>query len=659
MIRPGVVLALALIVAGCAEEEVTAPSDRVTELQNLSGDLQVDTVGQQLREPLVVRAVDAGERPVPGVVVSFVVVEGEGALRVESDTSDGQGEVRAQWTLGPGAGVQAVEARFSGWPRGKIITRAFTATAVPDRVARIAVQASSQIEARGDRIIVNETVQFRASAYDMFENLHSRSGFEWSVSDTSIATISPDAGLLTPVDTGEVVVWASKETVVGADTVRIRTIPEPPVAVIVAPPDSSIFQEGEDISFEVEASDPDGGELRSIDWISDQDGPLGGGDILVRSSLSAGWHSVWVEVTDDERETTTSPAITLRVEALPDLVIESPSYGAIFDIGESVELVGYGIDRDGGEVELSWRSDMDGDLGTGSPVVRDDLSAGTHTIFLIGVDDEGQSDSVWVAITIYPSSPGGQFALDFRWGWPGEYDIVEVPAASSLDLKETFTLEAWIKYRSGGATYRTYEYIVGKYWEDGTGDASYVLRLKPPRLRLQVYDGVTEHVIESSRPVLREVWQHVAATFDHGVVKLYINGMLDRTVESVPSPMISSRPLRFGHTHYRGYEGVIDEVRVWNLARSESEIAEAMGRYVEPTEPGLVGYWRLDEGSGDVTYDATAYGNHGRLGTTDDRPDMNDPAWTVDVAPIAPAPGAGLGQERRRAPRPSQRRAPR
>ncbi|KPK78461.1 MAG: hypothetical protein AMS25_15250 [Gemmatimonas sp. SM23_52] len=648
IIRPAVALALALIVAGCAEEDVTAPSDRVTELQIHSGDLQVDTVGQPLPEPLVVRAVDVGERPVPGVLVSFVVAEGEGALSVESDTSDGNGEVRAGWTLGPGADVQAVEARFSGWPSGKIIRRTFTATAVPDRVARIEVRASSQIEARGDTIILNETVQFRASAYDRFENLHSRSGFEWSVSDTGIATISPDVGLLTPVDTGEVVVWASKETVVGADTVRVRTIPEPPVAVITAPPDSSVFQEGDDITFEVEASDPDGGELRSIDWISNQDGPLGGGEILVRSSLSAGWHSVWVVVTDDERETTTSPAITLRVEALPDLVIESPSYGAIFDIGESVELVGYGIDRDGGEVELSWRSDIDGDLGTGSPVVRDDLSAGTHTIFLIGVDDEGQSDSLWVAITIYPWSPGGQFALDFRWGMPGEYDIVDVPAASSLDLKETFTLEAWIKYKSG-------EYILGKYWEDGTGDASYLLRINPPRLRLQVYDGVTEHVIESSRPVLRGLWQHVAATFDHGVVKLYINGVLDRTVEAVPSPMTSSRPLRFGHTRYRWYEGVIDEVRVWNLVRSESEIAEAMVRYVEPTEPGLVGYWRFDEGSGNWAYDATANANHGRLGS-DVRPDLNDPVWTADVAPITPAPGAGLGQGPGRASRPSHRR---
>jgi hypothetical protein len=658
MMRPNVALALALIVAGCAEEDVSGPSDRVTELQVLSGDLQVYTVGQQLPEPLVVRAVDASDQPVPGVLVSFVVVEGEGVLSAESDTSDGHGEVRAGWTLGPGAGAQAVEARFSGWPSGKIITRAFTATAVPDRVARIEVRASSRIEARGDTIILNETVQFRASAYDRFDNLQSRGGFEWSVSDTGIATISPDAGLLTPVDTGEVVVWASKETVVGVDTVRIRTVPEPPVAVIVAPPDSSVFQEGDDITFEVEASDPDGGELRSIDWISNQDGPLGGGDILVRSSLSAGWHSVWVVVTDDERETTTSPSTTLRVEALPDLVIESPSYGAIFDIGESVELLGYGIDRDGGEVELSWRSDIDGDLGTGSPVVRDDLSAGTHTIFLIGVDDEGQSDSLWVAITIYPWSPGGQFALDFRWGMPGEYDIVDVQAASSLDLKETFTLEAWIKYWSGVFGGTSYEYIVGKYWEDGTGDASYLLRLKPPRLRLQVYDGVTEHVIESSRPVLRGVWQHVAATFDHGVVKLYINGVLDRTVEAVPSPMISSRPLRFGHTRYRGYEGVIDEVRVWNLVRSESEIAQAMGRYVEPTEPGLVGYWRFDEGRGNWAYDATANANHGRLGTDVD-PDVNDPVWTVDVAPITPAPGAGAGQGRGRASGVSHRREPR
>lgn len=657
MIRPGVVVALALIVAGCAEEDVTAPSDRVAELQVISGDLQVDTVGQQMPEPLVVRAVDASERPVPGVAVSFAVAEGEGALSVESDTSDGNGEVRAGWTLGPGVGPQAVEARFSGWPSGKIIRRRFTATAVHERVARIEVRASSQIEARGDTIILNETVQFRASAYDRFENLHSGSGFEWSVSDTSIATISPDVGLLTPVDTGEVVVWASKETVVGADTVRVRTIPEPPVAVIVAPPDSSIFQEGDGINFEVEASDPDGGELRSVEWWSDRDGALGLGLRFFFRNLSPGWHSVWVVVTDGEGQTVRTAPVTLRVETTPDVRIAAPRHAEIIRAGTPVEFVGYAVDRDGGEVELTWRSDVDGFLGTGSPVVRDDLSAGGHTVCLIAVDDEGQKDSVSIGLWIDDRPPGSPFALEFPpppW-YPSP--IVEVANAPSLDLQWTWTLEAWIKPILPVSHGGLHQHIIGKYWEAGTGDASYLLRLFQSSLCLQVYDGASENIVCADGALTTRVWQHVAASFDRGVVRLYVNGVLEWSEEDVPVPMKSGRPVWFGHT--RGdYEGILDEVRVWNVVRSQSEIIQAMDRYVEPTSPGLVGYWRFDEGTGDVAYDATAYGNHGRLGTAVG-PDRNDPPWTVDVAPITPAPGAGLGQGRSRASRPSYRRAPR
>ena len=50
-------------------------------------------------------------------------------------------------------------------------------------------------------------------------------------------------------------------------------------------------------------------------------------------------------------------------------------------------------------------------------------------------------------------------------------------------------------------------------------------------------------------------------------------------------------------------------------------------------ELGLVGYWRFDEGAGDVAFDATGNGNNGRLGTSVGV-DAWDPQWTSVASPI-------------------------
>ncbi len=64
---------------------------------------------------------------------------------------------------------------------------------------------------------------------------------------------------------------------------------------------------------------------------------------------------------------------------------------------------------------LSWRSSLDGFLGTGSPIGRDDLSAGNHSIWLTGLDDESQIDSVSIGVTVVgpwpPSWEGGLAGL--------------------------------------------------------------------------------------------------------------------------------------------------------------------------------------------------------------------------------------------------------
>ncbi|SCA62915.1 hypothetical protein SCG7109_AF_00010 [Chlamydiales bacterium SCGC AG-110-M15] len=66
-----------------------------------------------------------------------------------------------------------------------------------------------------------------------------------------------------------------------------------------------------------------------------------------------------------------------------------------------------------------------------------------------------------------------------------------------------------------------------------------------------------------------------------------------------------------------GFSGRISEVRIWDDGRSEEDILANSDSFVDPTESGLVGYWRLDEGTGTHAHDLTGNGNDGLLTSSD------------------------------------------
>src|SRR6185295_11370121 len=94
-------------------------------------------------------------------------------------------------------------------------------------------------------------------------------------------------------------------------------------------------------------------------------------------------------------------------------------------------------------------------------------------------------------------------------------------------------------------------------------------------------------------------WYHLAFTYDGvlGIQSLYINGvrqasnLISRTIGYDTHPLLigvdSNNEVIGGF-----FGGKADEVRVWNVARSESEIQAAMSQSLLGTESGLVGYWR-------------------------------------------------------------------
>ena len=64
---------------------------------------------------------------------------------------------------------------------------------------------------------------------------------------------------------------------------------------------------------------------------------------------------------------------------------------------------------------------------------------------------------------------------------------------------------------------------------------------------------------------------------------------------------------------WRNMHGKIADVRIYNRALTEEEIADSMTKPLTGSEDGLVGYWPLNEGMGNIAYDRTASKNHGYI----------------------------------------------
>ncbi len=118
-------------------------------------------------------------------------------------------------------------------------------------------------------------------------------------------------------------------------------------------------------------------------------------------------------------------------------------------------------------------------------------------------------------------------------------------------------------------------------------------------------------------------WYHIAGVIDakNNVMRLFINGVEVGTTDfsGRDSFYQSRKPLRIGWTHEEerptqsAFVGLIDEVRIWNIARTETEIRSDMNSQLKGDEPGLVAYWKFDEATDAFVRDASPNKNDGRF----------------------------------------------
>lgn len=114
-------------------------------------------------------------------------------------------------------------------------------------------------------------------------------------------------------------------------------------------------------------------------------------------------------------------------------------------------------------------------------------------------------------------------------------------------------------------------------------------------------------------PLLRHnAWNHVAVTFDGTLLKVYIDGQLKFTDSRYAGKTPNTTPIRYLGKTSDTFEGMLDEVRIWDLVRSNQEIDQNRIFSLTGNEVGLIGYWNFDEGTSPVS-DLSVNDNHGTV----------------------------------------------
>ncbi len=211
-----------------------------------------------------------------------------------------------------------------------------------------------------------------------------------------------------------------------------------------------------------------------------------------------------------------------------------------------------------------------------------------------------------------------QNALDFD----GSNDYIDCGNDTSIQIHGKYiTLEAWI-YPTAWKTNAYEGNIIAK--EFNTSNYGYMLRCGAGgKLNFAIGDGSWHEITTANSVLSLNTWQHVAGTYDGNKMRLYLNGVaIDSLSYTGSIAKTPSNNLYIGAhlTYSRYYQGAIDEVKIWSICKSESEILNAKDDELCNPQNGLRAYYKFNQGkaaqnnlSVKKLNDLSGFANHGTL----------------------------------------------
>jgi len=176
----------------------------------------------------------------------------------------------------------------------------------------------------------------------------------------------------------------------------------------------------------------------------------------------------------------------------------------------------------------------------------------------------------------------GATLVEGKFGKALEFDGVDnhvnCGSDESLAITDAITIMAWVRPESLG----DYEAIVEKFdWVADKG--GYVLRLMATgqvSLRLVLSDADAFTFVSNGAVSVGE-WYHLAGTYDGSQAEIWIDGVLDKQGKASGTITVTQDDLKIGwdnHADPRHFDGIIDDVAVFNVALTGAWINSIMAR---------------------------------------------------------------------------------
>lgn len=202
-------------------------------------------------------------------------------------------------------------------------------------------------------------------------------------------------------------------------------------------------------------------------------------------------------------------------------------------------------------------------------------------------DSIGGNNGVLVGSVTYDTGKLGQaFKFD------GINSSVVVPDSTSLDLQNNWTLSAWV-YTTGMSHSHlgSGQGIISKVGGGG-GNYGYQLTIADVPSTYGWPDGKAwfgfnsqgeswpSNVLSAGPVIKNNEWTHIAVTYDNNYERLFVNGFLVQALHVGPKAIVNSGSnlrISLDDNGNVPFEGLIDEIRIYNNAVSHLEILQIAG----------------------------------------------------------------------------------
>ena len=228
------------------------------------------------------------------------------------------------------------------------------------------------------------------------------------------------------------------------------------------------------------------------------------------------------------------------------------------------------------------------------------------------------------------TDPGESFgnALNFD---PTDKNRIVVADDNSLDMTNALTIEAWIFANTVGGGQQT---IVSK-----TGNTSNGFVLSTSNgwtsIDFEIKNGGAATTISATGIAIENGWHHIAATYQAATgMKIYVDGVAINQSAITGGLASNAQQLTIGAQHdgagsadsdYSNFfNGSIDELRIWNIARTEAQINYTKETPLEGNEVGLAAYYQFNQG--------TVGGNNSSISSVTEAINGLNGAWPIATA---------------------------